>query len=75
MLSAARYFSPGPGAASSISATSSTLKTTGNRRGSVRNFMNRFISSRPQVVPKKNRSARMRVKVDGLMPASVMCNW
>jgi hypothetical protein len=35
--------------------------------------MYRFISSRPQVMPKKNRSATMRVlKVDGVTPVSVI---
>jgi hypothetical protein len=35
--------------------------------------MCRFISSRPQVMPKKNLSATMRaLKVDGVMPAFVM---
>ena len=76
MLSAARYLSPGPGAAVSRSDTSSTLKTTGSFRGWVRNCMYRFISSRPQVMPKKKRNATMRaLKVDGVMPASVMWSW
>ncbi len=35
--------------------------------------MFRFISSRPQVMLKKQRSATMRaLNVDGMMPASVM---
>ncbi len=73
MLSAARYFSPGCGAAISKSATSSTLNTTGSFRGSVRNCMYRFISSRPQVMPKKNLSATIRMlNVDGVTPVSVM---
>lgn len=39
MLSAARYFRPGPGAAIRMSDTSSTLNTTGSFRGWVRNCM------------------------------------
>jgi hypothetical protein len=61
------------GAAIRMSDTSSTLKTTGSLRGSVRNCLYRFISSRPQVMPKRNRSATMRVlKVEGVTPVSDM---
>jgi hypothetical protein len=73
MLSAARYFSPGPGAAFRTSQTSSTLSTTGSFHGLVRNCMYRFISSRPQVTPKKNRSEMMRtLKVVAETSALVM---
>ena len=38
--------------------------------------MYRFISSRPQVMPKKNLSAMIRaLNVEGVSPASVMCSW
>jgi hypothetical protein len=38
--------------------------------------MYRFISSRPQVMPKKKRNATMRaLKVDGVIPASAMWSW
>ena len=38
--------------------------------------MYRFISSRPQVMPKKNRSATMRaLNVVGVTPAFVMWSW
>jgi hypothetical protein len=73
MLSAARYFSPGRGAAASRAATSSMLSTTGSFRGSRRNCMWRFMSSRPQVVAKKNRRATMRtLNVVGVTPVSAM---
>ena len=61
MLSAARYLSPGPGATAKRSETSSALSTAGSLRGSVRNCRYRFISSRPQVIPKKKRNAVIRV--------------
>ena len=55
--------------------TSSTLRTMGNLRGSVRNCMYFFISSRSQVIEKKNLSATMRaLNVDGVTPVSAMCN-
>jgi hypothetical protein len=39
-------------------------------------FSSASLSSRPQVMPKKNRSATMRaLKVEGVMPAFVMCSW
>ena len=60
MPSAARYFNPGPGTEARSLATSSTLSTTGNFRGWRWNCMYRFISSRPQVKLKKNRSDMMR---------------
>jgi hypothetical protein len=38
--------------------------------------MYHFISSRPQVIPKKNRKATMRaLNVGGVIPASVMWSW
>lgn len=52
------------------------LSTTGNFRGCRRNCICRTISSRPQVVAKKSRSATMRaLKVVGVTPALVMCSW
>ena len=73
MPSAARYIRPGPGTAASRSATSSTLSTTGSFRGLCRNCMYRFVSSRPQVTPKKNRSETIRtLNVSADTPASVM---
>lgn len=75
MPSAARYFRPGPGTAAINSATSSTLRTMGSGRGLRRNCMCPFMSSRPQVVPKKNLSATIRtLNVEGDTPAFVMCN-
>jgi hypothetical protein len=73
MLSAARYFSPGPGAAASRAATLLYAEHHRQLPRLRRNCMWRFISSRPQVVPKKNRSATIRtLNVVGVTPVSAM---
>jgi hypothetical protein len=54
MLRAARYLRPSRRAAHSWTDTSSTLRTMGNLRGSMRNCMYFFISSRPHVIEKSN---------------------
>jgi hypothetical protein len=52
------------------------VRYTGSFRGWVLNCKYRFICSRPQVMPKKKRSATMRaLNVVGVIPASAMCNW